>query len=53
MYALGFYVCPSCGVYGDNIFVIGYSESEFIHKKRKCIYKKGKYFRSKIGKFLC
>ena len=39
MYPLGF-VCPSCGVYGDNIFVVGYYESTLIHKKRKCICKK-------------
>ena len=50
MYPLGFYVCPSCGVCGDNIFSLGYGESEFIHKKRKCI---DEYFLSKIGKFLC
>ena len=57
MYPLGFYICPSCGVCGDNIFVVGYSrgydESTLIHKKRKCIYKGNEYFRSKIGKFLC
>ena len=50
---LGFYVCPSCGVCGDDIFVVGYGESALIHKKRKCVYKRDEYFRSKIGKFLC
>ena len=53
MYPLGFYVCPSSGVCGDNIFVVGYDESILIHKKRKCIFKRDEYFRSKIGKFLC
>ena len=53
MYPLGFYVCPSCGVCGDNIFVIGYNESMVIHKKRKCIYKRDEYFRSKILTFSC
>ena len=38
---------------GDNVFIAGYDESEFIHKKRKCIYKRDEYFQSKIGKFLC
>ena len=51
--SFGIYVCPSCGVCGDNIFVVGYDESTLIHKKRKCIYKRDEYFRSKIGKFLC
>ena len=53
MYPFGFYVWPSCGVCGDNIFVVGYDESEFIHKKRKCIYYLllDEYFQSKIGKF--
>ena len=41
---LGFYMCPSCGVCNDDIFVIGYNESTFIHKKRKCIYKRDEYF---------
>ena len=45
---LGFYVCPSCGVCGDNMCVIGYNESTVMHKKRKCIYKRDEYFRSKI-----
>ena len=44
---LGFYVCPSCGVCGDDIFVIGYDESKVLHKKRD------EYFQSKIGKFSC
>ena len=48
---LGFYVCPSCGVCGDDIFVVGYGESMLIHKKRKYIYKRNEYFRPKIGKF--
>ena len=34
---LGFYVCPSCGVCSDDICVIGYNKSTFMHKKRKCI----------------
>ena len=50
---LGFYVCLSCGVCGDDIFVIGYNESTIMHKKRKCIYKRDDYFQSKVGKFLC
>ena len=50
---VGFYICPSCGVCGDDIFVIGYNESTFINKKRKCIYKRDEYFQSKILKFLC
>ena len=50
---MGFYVCPSCGVCGDNIFVIGYDESTVMHKQRKYVYKRDEYFRSKIGKFLC
>ena len=50
---LGFYACPSCGVCGDDICVIGYDESTVMHKKRKCIYKRYEYFQSKIGKFLC
>ena len=50
---LGFYECPSCGVCGDDIFVVEYGESALIHKKRKCIYKRDEYFLSKIGKFLC
>ena len=50
---LGFYVCPSCGVCGYHIFIKGYNESTFIHKKRKCIYKTNEYFQLKIGKFLC
>ena len=53
MYPLGFYVCRSCGVCGDNIFVVGYDESTLIQKRRKCIYKRDEYFQSKIGKFLC
>ena len=53
MYPLGFYVCPSCGVCGNNIFVVGYDESTLIHKKGKCIYKRDEHFQSKIGKFLC
>ena len=53
MYPLGFYLCPSCGVCDDNIFVIGYDESTVMHKKRKCIYERDEYFRSNIGKFLC
>ena len=53
MYPLGFYVCPSCGVCGDNTLVVGYGASTLIHKKRKCIYKRDEYFQSKIGKFLC
>ena len=50
---LGFYVCPSCGVCSDDICIIGYNESTVMGKKRKCIYKRDKYFQSKIGKFLC
>ena len=50
---LGLHVCPSCGVCGNDICVIGYNESTVLHKKRKCIYKRNKYFQSKIGKFLC
>ena len=50
---LGFYICPSCGVCSDDIFVIGYDKSTFIHKRGKCIYKRDEYFQSKIGKFLC
>ena len=50
---LGFYVCPSCGVCVDDIFVVGYNESTFILRKRKCIYKRDEYFQSKTGKFLC
>ena len=50
---LEFYVCPSCGVCGDDIFIIGYKESTFIHKKMKCIHMRDEYFQSKIGKFLC
>ena len=46
---LGFYVCPSCRVCGDDIFVIGYDESTVMHKKRKCIYKRDEYSQSKIG----
>ena len=34
---------------GDDICAIGYNESTVIHKKRKCICKKDKYFQSKIG----
>ena len=41
---LGFNVCPTCGVCGDDIFVIGYDESTFIHTNRKCIYKRNEYF---------
>ena len=48
---LGFYVCPSCGVCSDDIFIIGYNESTFMQEKRKCIYKKDEYFQSKIGNF--
>ena len=29
---LGFYVCPSCGVCGDDIFVIGYDESTVMQR---------------------
>ena len=50
---LGFYVRPSCGVCGNHIFVVGYGESKIIHKKKKCIYRRDEYFRSKVGKFLC
>ena len=50
---LGFYVRLSCSVCGDDIFVIGYNESTFIHKRRKCIYKRDEYFQSKIRKLLC
>ena len=32
-YPLGFYVCPSCGVCGDNIFVIGYDELTLMQEK--------------------
>ena len=49
---LGFYVCLSCGVFGDDIFVIEYDESTVMHKKRRSIYKRDEYFQSKIGKFL-
>ena len=38
---------------GDDIFVIRYDESTVMHKKRKCIHKRDKYFQWKIGKFLC
>ena len=48
---LGFYAYPSCGVFGDDIFVVRYDESSVMHKKRKCIYKRDEYFQSKIGKF--
>ena len=41
---LGFYICLSCGVCGDDICVIGYDESTVMHKKRKCIYKRDEYF---------
>ena len=51
MYPLGFYLYPSCGVCGDNIFVVGYGESALTYKKRKCIYKRDEYFQWKIGKF--
>ena len=37
---------------GDNIFIVEYGTSAFIHKKRKCIYKGDEYFRSKIGELL-
>ena len=40
----GFYVCPSCGVCGDDIFVVGYVESALMHKKRKCICKRWNIF---------
>ena len=50
---LGFYVCPSYDVCGDDICVIGYDESMVMHKKRKCIHKRDEYFQSKIGKLLC
>ena len=53
IYPLGSFLCPSCGVCGDNIFVVGCDESTLIHKKRKCIYRRDENFRSKIGKFLC
>ena len=53
MYPLGFYVRPSCGVSGDNIFIVGYGQPTLIEKKRKCVNKRDEYFRSKIGKFLC
>ena len=49
---LGFYVCPSCGVCGDDIFIIGYNESTVMHNKRKCICKRDEYFQLKVGKFL-
>ena len=32
-----FFVCPSCGVCGEDICVIGYNESTVMHKKKKCI----------------
>ena len=38
------FVCPSYGVCGDNILVIRYNESAFIHKTRKCIHKRDEYF---------
>ena len=41
---LGFYVCPSCDVRGDDICVTGYDESTVMHKKRRCIYKRDEYF---------
>ena len=50
---LEFYVCPSCGVGCDDIFVIGYDESTVMPNKRKHINKRDEYFRLKIGKFLC
>ena len=50
---LGFYVCPSCGVCSDDMCAIGYNESTVMYKNRKCIYKRDKYFQSKIGKFSC
>ena len=37
-------VCPSCGVCGDEIFIIGYDESTVMHKKRKGICKRDEYF---------
>ena len=27
------YVCPSCGVCGDDIFIVGCDESTLIHKR--------------------
>ena len=44
---------PERWCHGDDMFVIGYDESTVMHKKRKCIHKRDKYFQSKIGKFLC
>ena len=45
---LGFYVCPSCDVCGDDICVIGYGESTVMHKKGKCIYKRDDFFNRKL-----
>ena len=50
---LRFYVYPSCGVFGNDVFVIRYDESSVMHKKRKCIYKRDEYFQLEIGKFFC
>ena len=48
---LGFYICPSCGVGGDNIFVVGYGESTLMHKKGYLFIREMNIFNRKLGSF--
>ena len=48
MYPLGFYVCPICGVCGDNKVVVGYDESKFIHKKGNVFIRDMNIFNRKL-----
>ena len=48
MYPLGFYVCQSCGVCGDNIFVVGYNESTLMHKKGNVFIREMNIFDQKL-----
>ena len=45
---LGFYVCLSCGVCGDDICIRGYDESTVMHKKGDVFVKEMNIFDRKL-----
>ena len=48
MYPLGFYVCPSCSVFGDDIFAIGHDESTVMYIKGNVFIKEMNIFNRKL-----
>ena len=46
----GFYLCPSCGVCGNDIFVIGYDESTVMHKKGNVFIREMNIFSRKLDR---